>query len=91
MKYKVGDKVLIKSLDWYNENKNKFGKVWTSGGQILFDKCMSEWCGKVMTISYVGVDYYTMAEDLEEYWTDEMRDAFYENFKELIEICKDLL
>lgn len=75
MKYKVGDKVRIKSIDWYNENKNKFGKVWTSGGQIPFDKCMSKWCGKVMTISHVGVDYYTMVEDLVGYWTDEMIDC----------------
>ena len=48
MRFKVGDRVRIKSLDWYNENKNKFGKVWTSDGEIPFDKCMSEWCGKVM-------------------------------------------
>lgn len=27
MKYKVGDKVRIKSLDWYNKNKNKYGDV----------------------------------------------------------------
>lgn len=72
LKYKVGDKVRIKSLDWYNTSKNKFGKVWTSGGQIPFDKCMSKWCGKIMTISHVGVDYYTMVEDLVGYWTDEM-------------------
>ena len=78
MKYKVGDKVKIKSLDWYNENKNKFGKVWTSGEQIPFDKCMSEWCGKMMTISHVRADHYTMVEDLMGYWTDEM-------FEDLVE------
>ena len=72
MKYKESDRVRIKSLDWYNENKNKFGKVWTSGEQIPFDKCMSEWCGKVMTISHVRADHYTMVEDLVGYWTDEM-------------------
>ena len=72
MKYKIGDKVRIKSLDWYNENKNEFGEVWTSGGKIPFNKYMSYKCGKVMTISFVGADYYTMVEDLVGYWTDEM-------------------
>lgn len=72
MKYKVGDKVRIKNIDWYNENKNKLGNVWTSNGQIPFDKGMSVWCGKIMTISFIGANYYTMVEDLVGYWTDEM-------------------
>ena len=80
MKYKVGDRVKAKSLDWYNENKNKFGKVWTSGKgtQIPFDKHMSKWCGKVMTISDVRADHYTMIEDLVGYWTDEMIEGLVE-------------
>ena len=78
LKYKVGDKVRIKSIDWYNENKNNFGKVWTSGGQIPFDKCMSKWCGKVMTISHVRADHYTMVEDLVGYWSDDMIECLVE-------------
>lgn len=78
LKYKVGDKVRIKSIGWYNENKNKFGKVWTSGGQIPFDKCMSKWCGKVMTISHVRADHYTMVEDLVGYWSDDMIECLVE-------------
>lgn len=78
MRYKPSDKVRIKSLDWYNENKNKFGKVWTSGGQIPFDKYMSKWCDKVMTISDVRADHYTMIEDLRGYWTDEMIEGLVE-------------
>ena len=80
MKYKIGDKVRIKSLGWYKKNKNKFGKVWTSGkgDEIPFDKYMSKWCGKVMTISDVRADHYTMIEDLEGYWTDEMIEGLVE-------------
>lgn len=59
MKYKVGDKVLIKSLDWYNENKDETNIIECSNN-ILFLQEMSKFCGKVMTISYVGTDYYTM-------------------------------
>ena len=78
MEYNIGDKVRIKSIDWYKENKDTDGKVWTSGGQIPFDKCMSEWCGKVMTISHVRADHYTMVEDLVGYWTDEMIEGLVE-------------
>ena len=69
LKYKVGDRVKIKSIDWYNENKNKFGNVW---GHYPFDKDMSKYCGKVMTISHIRGDHYTMVENLVNYWTDNM-------------------
>ena len=72
MRYKIGDKVRIKSLDWYNENKNVFGKVWCNEGTIPFYSWMKQHCGKVMTISWVCADCYTMVEDLENYYCDEM-------------------
>ena len=81
MRFQKGDRVRIKSLDWYNENKNKVGKVWTSGkgARIPFEKHMSKWCGKVMTISDVRADHYTMIEDLVGYWTDEMIEGLVED------------
>lgn len=90
MKRNIGDRVRIKSLDWYKENKDTDGKVWTSGGQIPFDKCMSEWCGKVMTISHVRVDHYTMVEDLVGYWTDDMIEGLAEETTETTIKIKDL-
>ena len=48
MKYKVGDKVKIKSLDWYNTFKDERGVV--DCGQWYFDKKMSRFCGKIVTI-----------------------------------------
>ena len=71
MKYKVGDKVRIKGFGWYNENKDETDDIECSNN-IWFYREMSKFCGKVMTISYVGVDYYSMVEDLVNYWTDEM-------------------
>lgn len=45
MSYKVGDKVKIKDIDWYNEHKkgicNKFP---------YFTERMSQYCGMVTTI-----------------------------------------
>ena len=80
MKYKVGDKVRIKSLDWYNENKDETDDIECTNN-IWFYREMSKFCGKVMTIFFVGVDYYTMAEDLVVYWTDEMIEGLVEETK----------
>ena len=89
MKYKVGDKVRIKSLDWYNENKNKFGNVW---GHYPFDKDMSKYCGKVMTISHIRGDHYTMVENLVNYWTDNMIECkVEEETKPHNNMCKQLI
>lgn len=52
MKYKAGDKVRIKSLEWYNTFKDDEGVV--DCGQWWFDKEMSRFCGKIVTIC--GVD-----------------------------------
>lgn len=45
MKYKVGDKVRIKSLDWYKINADVNGHVG------LFVNSMSNYCGKTAVIT----------------------------------------
>ena len=52
MKYKPGDKVRIKSLDWYNSNKDETGRVMCD--YIGFCKEMTKYCGKVLTIMTIG-------------------------------------
>ena len=74
MKYKVGDKVKVKSIDWYNANKNSEGAIIFPDFNI-FDESMSELCGKVVTIEYCNAkhNYYDIEEDGKvNYWTDEM-------------------
>ena len=68
-KYKVGDRVVVKSLDWYNENKNTVGNVPVP---CCFVREMSAYCGKVVTIRRVGYSGYLIEENFEYSWSDEM-------------------
>ena len=71
MKYKVGDKVRIKSIDWYNENKDKWGVV-LLGLDIKFYPNMAKCCGKVLTIKHALNGVYITEEFDAFNWTDEM-------------------
>ena len=75
MRFKVGDRVRIKSLDWYNENKTIHGDIWFDnavfvGGQSLY-------CGCELTIRLVTNDHYYVIEN-DYYWTDEMIEGLVE-------------
>lgn len=52
MKYKIGDKVRIKSLDWYNQNKDNNGDI---VGEVrgIFVPPMSKYCGEEATITLI--------------------------------------
>lgn len=87
MKYKVGDKVRIKSLDWYTENKNEDGEVSLKSG-FYFNEEMKEYCGDIMTIekAFNGYDkcsnIYKMKDDDNSYsWTEEMIECLVEESK----------
>lgn len=60
MKYKPGDRVRIKSLDWYETNKCN-GSVMCDG--FAFLDTMTEWCGKELTIDFI----YTCDNDISGY------------------------
>ena len=78
MKYKAGDKVRIKSLDWYTSNKNKLGEVWTESldgeSQICFDSDMIPYCGMETVIFSVERENYAL-KGIPYAWTDEMLEA----------------
>lgn len=79
MKYKVGDKVKIRSLDWYNANKTEGGEVYLEN--IVFLQLMSKYCGKVATITHDFRYGYYLDIDIGYYhWTDEM---FEENINDM--------
>lgn len=71
LNFKVGDKVRIKSIDWYILNKDKDGFVHC--GDSVFDNYMSVFCGSVVTIGGVSLYGYDILEDMHcRTWTDEM-------------------
>ena len=96
MKYKVGDKVKVKSLDWYNANKDDHGMVRTSVGAIGFTESMVDFCDTVVTIKHVNSDTYFIEEDIQPgfasgwYWTDDMFEGLVNKSIDLDKICVDV-
>ena len=92
MRYKPSDKVRIKSLDWYNENKDKNGNIVFSSKvphfalcvnvRTVFTKDMVKYCGKVVTIENVWTANYSIVEGTHrDYFTDEMIEGLVEEEK----------
>ena len=90
MRYKPLDKVRIKSLDWYNENKNHCGEIPLFKPSGLFVPDMSRYCNNIMTIKDICYGTcYRMKEDFWNYnWTDEMIEGIVEE-ETLIERVDD--
>lgn len=70
MRHKVGDRVKIKSIDWYKDNMDDNGYIFF--GHHMFDEDMSKLCGKTMTISYITQYGVIAMVENEYYWTEEM-------------------
>ena len=84
MKYKVGDRVKIQSIERYNKYKNRYGDInYGCETEILFTSEMSSFCGQVATITRVryigGVRFYHLAEDKEAHlWVNGMFEGLVE-------------
>ena len=74
-KYKIGDKVIVKSIGWYNDNKDYYGSVDIGDKKPKFTYAMSKYCGQVLTVDdiseYEG-EYYMVEDDGVHFWADEM-------------------
>lgn len=101
MEYKIGDKVLIKSREWYGKNKSgeEGNKVSFGEGKLAFISGMAKYCGDEMTVlgiqlsgEYRGTAY-EMEEDRGRYlWSEEMFEPIEEaptKPLDLVEILKD--
>ena len=82
MRFKVGDRVRIKSLDWYKENKDEYGYI-DCGSRAFFTK-MSNWCGKIATIKEICKTNCYRLEEYDFDWTDEMIEGLVEEEVDLI-------
>ena len=74
-KYKIGDEVRVKSIGWYNDNKDYYGSVAIGDKKPKFTYAMSKYCGQVLTVDdiseYEG-EYYMVEDDGVHVWADEM-------------------
>lgn len=61
MKFNVGDKVVIKPLEWYNSNKIEGGVVRCNG--IYFVADMTYLCNNILEIKEVKDDIYRMQDE----------------------------
>ena len=90
MKYKAGDKVRIKSLDWYNKNKDKTNEI--ECDSVYFIPDMTIFCNKIVTISSVWsntLEVYHIKEDNGRFnWTDEMIEGLAEQGNNMNNIDK---
>ena len=79
MNYKAGDEVLVKSLDWYYQNRDRMEQV--DCGNACFIRSMTKLCEKKVTISSVLpiIEVYHIKEDDGTFnWTDEMFEGLVE-------------
>lgn len=73
LRYKVGDKVLIKSKEWFNtQPKNEDGNI--DFGYIIFNKRMINHCGEEHIITMIHDDCVYKLNYTEWDWSDEMLD-----------------
>ena len=71
MKYNIGDKVKVKSLEWYNNNTSNANFI-CCANFIPFTQSMSIFCGCVMTIKSIDRDNVYYVEENHYVWTEDM-------------------
>lgn len=91
-KYSIGDKVKVKSLDWYNSwyiteyLNGKYAIVYNGTGCLFFREEMTVACGKICIIDKVKESITIGPTDYTEYFLIcdgvELPQAFYECFFE---------
>ena len=89
-KYKVGDKVKIKSIDWYKSLyrteylNGKYALYYHGTGCLRFNEPMTKYCGKICEVVEVKPSITIGPTDYTEYFLsyegERLPDRFYEAF-----------
>ena len=90
MKYKIGDKVKVKSHEWYKDNADNICEV--ECGNTVFIPDMECYCGSTVTIMkrFSHIKCYAIEEDNGvHYWSDEMFECGDEEFAAKVLNIKD--
>jgi hypothetical protein len=88
MKYKVGDLVRVRSLDWWeHEPKGSDGGIRREGCTWFFMKFMTVYCGKVFRVGEVAdgwtyTDYRLDGTKRRITWADWMFEPYIENIRQ---------
>lgn len=73
MKHKIWDKVKVKSYEKLSEQYTNCNGDIEINENTLFVEEMKQYCGKCLTIAYIGNSYYKVKQDKHTFaWTDEM-------------------
>ena len=88
MKRKIGDEVLIKSLEWYNTHKRQKlegADYAVNLNDVWFNSLMAKYCGKTAFVRGIVRDRYVLNIDNGDWrWTDDMFEE--SSCKELIDL-----
>jgi hypothetical protein len=77
-KYNIGDKVKVKSIKWYNENKSDDGFIFCRSR--FFNPDMSTFCSCILTIKSINSNFIHVEENIFD-WTEDMFEGL-ANYKE---------
>ena len=64
LKFKVGDNVRVRSLEWYNDNKNNEGNIYGPYNEVNFINSMARYCGQVFQIKEIVNGSYMMHDNI---------------------------
>ena len=87
MKYKVGDRVMVKSKEWYLANRDNGISKWVNfkNGSV-FGLAKARHCSQIMTIEEITKDdeYILVEDDAKMHWSEECFEGIVKTYEEIV-------